>query len=141
MKLRPELFALSLALACNVSCSSEQTSSDSGVTTPPDAGGGFPDAQEEADSGEVDSGEEPDAGVANTVAPPRRGDMAYAADNATGKVYMWFGDRAEPMMCNIPASDFMDDGWVFDANATTWTKIELDGASPVPLKRARSVGA
>ncbi|MBI4821663.1 MAG: hypothetical protein HY791_35710 [Deltaproteobacteria bacterium] len=88
---------------------------DVGITT--DAGGG-------------------DGGLPRGTAAPRRGDMAFATDPRDGRTYMFFGDRAEPQMCDFPVSDFVDDGWVFDPSTGQWAEIVLSGNRP--LKRARS---
>lgn len=137
---------LTTALLGATACTSD--SSDAGLTPvdaeAPDAGGGAPDAEPDAgiaeDAAEApDSGDEPDGGLQAGVAPARRGDMAFAIDPATDRVYMFFGDRAEPANCGPAASDFMEDGWVFDPASNRWAELEIQGAAR-PQRRARSSG-
>jgi hypothetical protein len=143
-----------LALAALLAACSSDNNGDTGGNDNPDAGNNPADAQQ-GDTGNnnpPDSGEPADTGGAlpdtgenggmdggtlpEGVAPPRRGDMAFAVDPATQRTYMFFGDRAEPMNCGPAASDFMDDGWMFDATTNRWSSLPVNGTAP--LKRARA---
>lgn len=137
---------LSLALALTA-CGDDTGTSDTGVF--PDAGpesdaGETPDAGNLADSGEpTDAGPEPRCPELGTAlpegtAPERRGDMASAFDPACGRVYMFSGDKAEPLMCNPAGSQFVDDFHVFDVDRNRWYKLSPSGEGP--LVRARSQG-
>ncbi|MBI2378256.1 MAG: hypothetical protein HYV07_29920 [Deltaproteobacteria bacterium] len=131
----PAALCASLAFACAKETQPRATE-DVGVAE--DALGNDADS---ADAGEADAGPSLDAGqgdggLPRGTAAPRRGDMAFATNPATGQTFMFFGDRAEPMMCDFPVSDFVDDGWVFDPASGQWAEIILSGTRP--LKRARS---
>lgn len=74
--------------------------------------------------------------LAPGTAPIERGDMAFAADPECNRVIMFFGDHAVPVMCGPSASEFMTDGYAYDAGADVWTEIQVAGAAP--LQRARA---
>jgi hypothetical protein len=73
-------------------------------------------------------------------APSQRGDMATAAQSRCQRVMMWFGDQAVPKMCNFPASDFLSDGYLYDAITGGWYSLEANAGSPSPTRRARARG-
>jgi hypothetical protein len=58
-------------------------------------------------------------------------------DKTCGRVLMFHGDSAEPVMCGPAASIFLEDGWAFDPARGTWQQIEVAAGSPLPLRRAR----
>lgn len=135
---------------------------DSGVI--PDSGEA-PDTGEAPDSGVVDndSGVENDSGTGPTcpesfvpsgvnptcapigtelqagTGPIRRGDMAFAVDQACGRVFMFHGDRAEPANCGPAASQFIDDGYLFEPSTGRWYTLEPTGTKP--RNRVRGAGA
>lgn len=154
------------ALACS---STEDPPADAGTGTPdtgvvpdsgvtPDTGVGDPDSGETPDTGET-----PDSGVGPTcpavyeapggaptcapigtelqagTGPIRRGDMAYAVDQACGRVFMFHGDRAEPQSCGPAASQFIDDGYLFEPSTGKWYTLAPTGTKP--RNRVRASGA
>lgn len=73
-------------------------------------------------------------------APTQRGDMATATQGSCHRVMMWFGDQAVPKMCNFPPSDFLADGYVYDAITGLWYSLNAIAESPAPIRRARARG-
>lgn len=142
------LFAFGLtATLLHSGCASEKVDTGPGANDAAvsnDAGtadsGSLGDTGLGVDTGLVADAGLSDGGLAMGVAPPRRGDMAFAVDPTSERVIMVFGDRAEPAMCNPAASDFVDDAFVFDPRTGRWAAIEI-AAGPKPLRRARSSGA
>lgn len=73
------------------------------------------------------------------TAPARRGDMAFAIDPVCKRVFMYSGDRAEPVMCGPAASTFVDDLHVYDMSRQTWALLSPDGDKPLPRARSRGI--
>lgn len=137
MRARLLLPLTSLGLLGLAACTSAEEPSDAGVT-PDDAG-------EVADAGTVDSGLPAPCPALGEVlqsgtAPTRRGDGAFAYDTGCERVFMFFGDAAEPQMCNPAAAQFLGDGYTYDARSGTWAQIEVQGEAR-PLDRVRASGA
>ncbi|MCA9555856.1 MAG: hypothetical protein KC933_37855 [Myxococcales bacterium] len=110
-----------------------------------DAGTQPDDAGEVADAGTPDSGEPaacPALGqeLQQGTGPTRRGDSAAAYDPACERVFMFFGDAAEPQNCNPAAAQFLGDGYTYDFRTGTWAAIEVQGEQR-PLDRVRPSGA
>ncbi|MCC7382741.1 MAG: hypothetical protein IT384_12975 [Deltaproteobacteria bacterium] len=144
------LLPLPLALACadkdgppaeDAGIVEDAQSPDSGTAdagTPPDSGEivcpeqGIPPDPDTVVQACPPLGMELDPGAG----PPRRGDMSVAVDERCGRVIMFYGDRAEPVMCNPAASDFLTDAWTFDLARGRWAQIDV-AAGPAPLRRAR----
>lgn len=120
-----------------VACSSAEEPTDGGSSTP--------------DTGvTVDAGT-PDTGVPETcpalgnalqegTAPTRRGDSAAGYDPDCQRIFMFFGDAAEPQSCNPAAAQFLADGYTFDVRLGVWAEIEVQGTNK-PLERVRPSGA
>ena len=53
---------------------------------------------------------------------------------------MFFGNRAESLVCSLEAPNFMDDGYAFDPKTLTWSEIDVQGAER-PRARARATAA
>lgn len=125
-----------LGLAAALACSSE-------VDAPSDGGAGTPDAGDvtpEVDAGMV-SGCPPLGNVLQAgTAPTKRGDGAAAYDGTCDRLFLFFGDAAEPRMCNPAAADFLGDGYTYDLATGQWAEIELAGG-PTPMERVRPSGA
>lgn len=143
---RPEALVL---LSLFAGCAKEAPGGGQDATTSADTGG-LPDAMEPPDAGQMDA-EPVDSGVGNGCPPlgtlldegnnpPRRGDMAFAFDGTCNRIFMFYGDAAEPVNCNPAASIFLEDGYTFDVATGRWAAIEIAGGD-MPLKRARSAGA
>ena len=137
--------ALLLGAACGDDSSSDGdgTPADAGDVTNNDAGAETPDSGETTN---MDSGVEPDAGVGPSdvgglpegTAPPARADTAYAV-TPEGRMFMFFGDRAVPMRCNFPPSDFIEDAFAFNTVNGRWAPIEVQGAGPQARARAEGI--
>src|SRR5687768_17539084 len=135
------LFGCSLVALSMAACTTDNDDNDD--NTPADAGD-TPDTGAE-DMGVVDMGtitskcEPLGPELQAGTAPPRRGDMAFAYDTNCDRVVMFFGDKAEPMMCGPAGSIFFTDGWTFDPARNMWAEIPTPSGE-VPLERARSAG-
>jgi len=131
---RIALCSLTILLACS------ETDTDT------DAGGqGTPDSGAELDAGELDSGVPatcPALGMElqEGTAPTRRGDSAAAYDPECQRLFMFFGDAAEPQSCNPAPAQFLGDGYTFDARLGVWAEIEVQGQNK-PRDRVRPAGA
>lgn len=110
----------------------------------PDAGAS--DGVAAMDAGAEPGGEMTDPGEAiphatplpEGTAPSRRGDMAFAFDPDTARAYLFFGDRAVPEQCSPPPSDFLSDGYVFDARTDAWSALVPVDPDTAPIPRARA---
>lgn len=141
------LLSLIALVSFGLACGDDPGPSDTGA--PPDAApdldagdtpdaGSLPDSGEPADAGAQPRCDELGAALPEGTAPERRGDMASAYDPACGRVYMFSGDKAEPLMCNPAGSQFVDDLHVFDVDRNRWYRLTPTGDGP--LTRARSQG-
>lgn len=118
-------------------CSGEDELPDGGDGTTVDAG--------MVDSGPVDSGVPetcPPLGevLQEGTAPTRRGDSAAGYDPECQRLFMFFGDAAEPQMCSPAPAMFLGDGYTYDVRLGTWAEIDVQG-SERPLDRVRPSGA
>lgn len=77
--------------------------------------------------------------LAEGSAPIDRGDMAFAADPACQRVFMFFGDAAVPIMCGPAPSEFLEDVYVYDVPTSTWSSIAVQGGAPLSRARGRAV--
>lgn len=115
---------------------------DLGMVDIPDTGAGGQDGGVTNDAGDgPDGGEQlPDiGGLPMGVAPAARADTAFAVNPNTGQMIMVYGDRAVPMRCNFPPSDFVADAFSYFASYDQWAELPFAGGAPQARARTSAV--
>ncbi|MDQ3033386.1 MAG: hypothetical protein M3Y87_13280 [Myxococcota bacterium] len=90
-----------------------------------------------------DAGNEPDAGPVvdcsgrPAEAPAARGELAGAYDEARGRIVMYGGNTAAPVMC-MPAYEHTEEVWAFHVDCGNWERITPSGTGPGARARVAS---
>ena len=130
-----KLLVVTAAVALGTAaCSSDSGSDNDGDT--PDAGSG-------EDTGGGDGSGDPGpfdpmscdphpdrCDALGTDRPTRRSEHGAAYVESTLEMVVFGGQTAIPIECGFPASEFVDETWIFDDPCGAWTLVDTPGPSP-----------